>query len=86
MPKSRYRFSRSDSMEGFLSRDRPSTDALKVLAIWRDDHAGRNFSKEVDEDEQLVAALSWNDSDDLAGPSLDKACRKFGVMCTHENT
>lgn len=84
MPKARYRFSRSDSIKGFLSKNRPSTDALGALAVWQDGHADRDFSKHIDEDEQLVAELSWNESDDSAGPSLDDACSKFGVARTHE--
>lgn len=80
MPSGRYRFARkSNSIEGFASRNRPSTDALNVVNIWSNAQPQRSFSILGDEDEQLLADLSWSEADISAGPNLDDTCDKFGV-------
>lgn len=40
----------------------------------------------VDEDEQLVADLTWSETDPSAGPSLDNACDKFGIERSYVQT
>ena len=80
MPSGRYRFVRnSNSIEGFGSTNRPSTDALNVVNIWSSGQPQRSFTILIDEDEQLVADLTWSESDPSAGPSLDGTCNKFGI-------
>jgi hypothetical protein len=86
MPNAQYRFTRKDGIEGFLSKNRPSTDALGALHMWREGRAEREFTVQVDEDEQLVAELSWNEADGSAGQELDAACGKLGVTRTYEGT
>lgn len=80
MPSGRYKFVRkNNSVEGFFSRNMPSTDALGAVNIWSNAHPQRSFSILVDEDEQLVADLTWSENDPSAGASLDIACDKFGI-------
>lgn len=87
MPSGRYKFVRkSNSIEGFVSRNRPSTDALKAVNIWSNVQPQRSFTILVDEDEQLLADLSWSEIDTSAGPSLDDACDKFGVERSYVQT
>jgi len=87
MPKGCYKFVRkNNSVEGFVSRNRPSTDALNAVNIWSNAQAQRNFSILIDEDEQLVADLTWGETDPSAGPSLDEACDKFGIERSYVQT
>jgi len=87
MPSGRYRFVRkSNSIEGFASTNRPSTDALNVVNIWSNAQPQRSFTILIDEDEQLVADLTWSETDSSAGPSLDGACDKFGIERSYVQT
>ena len=87
MPSGRYRFVRKlNSIEGFVSTNRPSTDALNVVNIWSNAQPQRSFTILIDEDEQLVADLTWSETDPLAGPSLDGACDKFGIERSYVQT
>lgn len=80
MPSGHYKFVRNNnSVEGFVSRNRPSTDALNALHIWSNAQPQRSFTVLVDEDEQLLAHLSWSETDTSAGPHLEAACDKSGV-------
>lgn len=80
MPSGRYRFVRnSNSTKGFLSSNRPSTDALSVVNIWSNAQPQRSYAILIDEDEQLLVDLSWSESDVSAGPDLEETCYKFGV-------
>lgn len=80
MPSGCYKFVRKDnSIEGFMSRNRPSTDALNALHIWSNVRSQRGFAVLVDEDEQLTANLSWNEADTSAGASLEAVCDECGV-------
>lgn len=79
MPSGRYKFVRSNNVKGFLSSNRPSTDALNAVSIWSSAQPQRSYDTVVDEDEQLLADLSWGESDDSAGQDLEENCRKFGV-------
>jgi hypothetical protein len=76
----RYRFTRDGrGVAGFMSPNRPSTDALSALSVWSGAQQGREHVVVIDEDEQLVADLSWREADSSAGPDLDSACLKVGV-------
>lgn len=87
MPSGRYKFVRkSNSIEGFASTNRASTDALNVVTIWSNAQPQRSFSILVDEDEQLVADLTWSETDHSAGPNLDGACDKFGIERSYVQT
>ena len=80
MPSGRYKFTRkNNSIEGFVSRNRPSTDALNALHIRSNAQSQRSFTVLIDEDEQLLANLSWSETDNLAGSSLEAACDKDGL-------
>ncbi len=77
-----YQFNRSKDGSGFLSQNRPSTDALNALEGWTEGGAGkqgRSYEVVNDEDEFLVAKLSWNEADIEAGPDLDAQCRDSGI-------
>ena len=88
MPSGRYKFVRkNNSVEGFVSKNRPSTDALNVVNIWSNAQPQRSFTILVDEDEQLVADLTWDETDpSSAGPSFDDACDKFGIERSYVRT
>jgi hypothetical protein len=78
----KYRFVRQvESISGFFSQNRASTDAMNVLGKWRRMGQGRAFKLEKgeDEDEQLVAILTFDSSDELAGSHLDALCEQHGV-------
>lgn len=79
MPAARYKFARNSTVEGFLSSNRPSTDALSAVSTWKTGASGRSYAVEVDKDDLLVLNLTWSDSDSLAGADLDGACRRYGV-------
>lgn len=84
MPTARYKFVRdTTSMEGFVSNNRPSTDALRALSIWLDGAAGRFYDKRIDEDDVLVADLTWSEADHTAGVNLENSCRRFGADRSH---
>lgn len=75
-----YRFTRDGrNFKGFISSNESSTDALQALSIWSGAQQGRGYIVAIDEDEQLLANLSWTDTDSSAGPDLDSACLKLGV-------
>ena len=79
MPIACYRLVRGNSIEGFMSSNRPSTDALKAVSDWCNGRSERIYTVRVDEDELLVVELSWSEADASAGSDLDKACHTFGV-------
>ena len=79
MASAEYRFNRSKDVSGFLSQNTPSTDALNALQRWSGGQKGRSYKKKIDEDELLIAQLSWEEGDVNAGPDLDAQCSKCGV-------
>jgi len=79
MPTARYKFVRDTSVGGFLSQNRPSTDALGAVTKWESSASGRSHHVRVDEDDHLVADLTWGEMDRSAGTDLENACREFGV-------
>ena len=79
MPTATYTFVRAAPVAGFGSRNRASTDALQALIIWRDSRPGRGYEVRVDEDDRLIADLTWDENDSAAGPDLDRQCNRSGV-------
>lgn len=79
MPTARYKFVRDTSIGGFLSGNRPSTDALGAVSNWTSRATGRSYAVLVDEDNNLVVDLTWSETDRAAGTELDDSCRRFGV-------
>lgn len=82
MPKARIKFSRDErSMRGFMSKNRPSTDALGALDKWRHAAPGRKYREVIDSDtdDTIDADLEWDAGDGQAGGDLDAACQSFGV-------
>lgn len=79
MPSAEYRFFRSKGVSGFLSQNLPSTDALNALQRWTGGEKRRSYKIKTDEDELLIAQLSWEEVDLNAGPDQDAECSKFGV-------
>jgi hypothetical protein len=76
-----YRFTRlPNSVPGFFSKNRASTDALNVLSRWRSMGAQRDFDIHVDKEDEFVAALSFLDIDqNSARDDLDALCKEHGV-------
>lgn len=76
-----YHFVRGKSTPaGFMSTQRPSTDAMNVLGNREDSIFGRSFEVLVDEDEQLVARLTFLKPDQQgAAEMLSGLCLKFGI-------
>lgn len=81
MHKARYSFKRSDNIAGSMSFNRPSTDAIKALEEWTF-KPDRSYYIREENDDKLVADLTFKDSDEDAGPELDNACEKHGLERT----
>lgn len=79
MPSGNFKFSSDGSIVRFMSRNRPSTDALNLLIRWRDIQPGRSFETIEDTDDHIVAKLMFSDSDDSAGPDLQKLGSQHGI-------
>ena len=79
MPSGKFKFSGDGSIVRFMSRNRPSTDALNVLNRWRDMQRGRSFEIIEDTDDHIIAKLMIVDNDDSAGPHLQSLGSKHGV-------
>jgi hypothetical protein len=77
---STMRFKR-DPLFGFLSGNRVSTDALNALERWRGQDTRRAYRVSLGEESRdyLVAVLSTDSTDALAGEVLDRACADFGI-------
>jgi len=80
MPLAEYRFVRNRNVSGFLSENRPSTDALNALERWHTGNNGRSYDIKHDEDEFLIAQLFWQEGDADACSDLDTACCQSGVV------
>lgn len=84
MSKAVYRFARgAETSEGklsvFFSRNGAGTDALNALEKWRSDAPDRAYKTIEDADDKLIAMLTWADSDQNAGPSLEMHCERVGI-------
>ena len=82
MNRARYSFQRADGIIALAGGKTASTDALKALGTWRRMGKNRSYETHSDEDDELVADLSFGEGDDAAGPELDDACDEFGVQQT----
>jgi hypothetical protein len=84
MPTARYKFSRdTTSMKGFQSGNRASTDAINALSEWSNAVVSRSYEVQFEEDETLVADITWNETGSTAGKNLDDLCCRFGVTRSH---
>lgn len=84
MTTARYKFQRSkNSINGFLSKNRASTDALNALSIWSNSKPQRIYNVLSDQDEELLVELTWQESDSSAGPELEDASIKVGIERFH---
>lgn len=84
MPTTRYKFVRdTTSMKGFLSSNRPSTDALSAVHAWSSSATGRSHIEKIVEDDTLVVDLTWSETDSKAGADLDAFCVSVGVDRSH---
>jgi|CXWL01.1.fsa_nt_gi hypothetical protein len=87
MPSGRYRFvRRSNSIEGFVSKRRASTDAIEIVENWSKKESQRSYNILIDEDDELVADLTWSETDFSVGTSLESACDELGIECSYEQT
>lgn len=83
MPKYQYKFTRrNNSISGFLSQNHPSTDAINALIKWKINNPKRDITIISDEPESLTAELTWSETDETAGVSLDDVCNEHGVEKT----
>lgn len=75
-----WRFQRdSTSPTGFVSENRPSTNALAALVRWEGLAPNRSYVVLVDDDAMLEAKLSVDMNDQIAGSQLDTLCSHFGL-------
>lgn len=79
MPTAKFLFKRTTSISGFSSKNRPCTDAINALNHWAAIVDSRSYEIFTEEDELLIAQLSWREVDKNAGPNLDDQCHVFGV-------
>lgn len=84
MQTANCRFDRINNVTGFLSQNTPSTDALNALQIWCYGQKDRTYVVKVDEEEFIVAQLSWKKSDMNAGMDLNVACERSGIERHYE--
>lgn len=80
MAEAKYTFIRkTDHPSGFLSANRPSTDAVSALSHWSGESDGRSYEEIADDDMALIARLYWHEQDVRAGTDLNALCDQFGV-------
>ncbi len=77
-----YKFLRSESLNGFLSRNQLSTDAQQALQSWCN-YPGRSFKTVGREGKELVAKLRFDKHDTFASLHLESECEEFGVYKTY---
>lgn len=68
------------SMTGFMSTNRPSTDALNALEAWCTRGGHRKYVVKSENDDLLVAMLSTISADLEVGGDLDKECSRWGLI------
>lgn len=76
-----YSFKRGSGRYAAITALTVNTDARNALADWANAHSTRSF--EVvgdDDDDQLIAVLSFPERDSRAGRDLDRACNAHGVQ------
>jgi nitrite reductase/ring-hydroxylating ferredoxin subunit len=80
--QAKYKFSRSETPNGLLSKNHTAADAIKALQAWCN-YPGRSFEQLSAEDEALVAELHFNKFDTFAGLHLEDECADCGVYKTY---
>lgn len=85
MPTAIYQFTRGSntkdgSISALFSQNRTSTDALIALTKWCSEASNRRYETVKEIDEELVATLTWEDSDHRAGSSLEVNCESVGII------
>ena len=80
--QARYKFSRSETVIGILSKNPTSKDALKALRAWCN-YPGRSFERVRDESENFIARLVFSKHDTFAGLHLESECAECGVYKTY---
>ena len=75
-----YIFTRDDkSASGFMSPNRASTDAAGVVINWSAS-AGRSYHTRHDQDDLLIAKLSYQKADErAAADDLNRRCTEQGL-------
>ena len=75
-----YIFTRDDkSASGFMSPNRASTDAAGVVSNWSAS-AGRSYQTLQDQDDLLIAKLSYQEDDErAAADDLNRRCADKGI-------
>ena len=75
-----YIFTRDDqSVSGFMSPNRASTDAVGVVINWSAS-AGRSYQTLQDQDDLLIAKLSYQEDDErAAADDLNRRCADKGI-------
>ena len=75
-----YIFTRDDqSVSGFMSPNRASTDAVGVVINWSAS-AGRSYQTLQDQDDLLIAKLSYQEGDErAAADDLNRRCAERGL-------
>ena len=75
-----YIFTRDDqSVSGFMSPNRASTDAVGVVINWSAS-AGRSYQILQDQDDLVIAKLSYQEDDErAAADDLNRRCADKGI-------
>ena len=75
-----YIFTRDDqSVSGFMSPNRASTDAVGVVVNWTAS-AGRSYQILQDQDDLVIAKLSYQKADErAAADDLNRRCTEQGL-------
>lgn len=81
MASSTWKFIRHNDVNGFLSANRPSTDAISALEAWCSNcETGSRAYEQINiSDDYIEAKLTYNDNDHESGNELDKYCFNHGV-------
>lgn len=76
-----YQFTRdSQSLRGFLSSNRPSTDAMALLVNWQAELPTREYEVVEDTDNVLVATLRTTQADvNSSQGHMDSRCEHHGL-------
>ena len=76
----RYEFQRQkNSVNGFASQNRASTDAMNALEKWLNLKPQRTYKVFEEKDEELIADLTWQKSDTSAGLDLENMANNCGL-------
>jgi hypothetical protein len=85
MPKVEFKFEREPCYEQIYNRNRASTDALGVIVNWADPDMERSYDVHIDEDEFVIASLSYGAGDTDAENELIQRCRRVHVVAREQD-